>query len=104
VIVARNTARKTVWRAEIVLATADDCGTVEIVGRANTSKPTVWRWQARYLERRMDGLGRDKIRPSRFPPLPRETRLRSAHVQSDLVREVPAAPLREGLSALFAPH
>ena len=45
----RNTARKLVWRAEIVLATADGCGTVEIIRRAKTSRPTVWRWQARYL-------------------------------------------------------
>ena len=43
-----NTARKLVWRAEIVLATADGCDTVEIMRRAKTSKPTVWRWQARY--------------------------------------------------------
>ena len=42
-----NTARKLVWRSEIVLATADGCGTVEIMRRAKTSKPTVWRWQAR---------------------------------------------------------
>jgi len=30
-IANRNTARKLVWRAEIVLATADGCGTVEIM-------------------------------------------------------------------------
>jgi len=35
----RNTPRKLVWRAEIVLATADGCGTFEITRRANTSKP-----------------------------------------------------------------
>ena len=46
----RNTPRKIVWRAEIVLATADGCGTNEIMRRANTSKPTVWRWQERYLD------------------------------------------------------
>ena len=40
----RNTARKVVWRAEIVLATADGCGTFDVMRRANTSKPTVWRW------------------------------------------------------------
>ena len=44
--------------------------------RANPSKPTVWRWQARYLDEGMDGLRRDKTRPSRVPPLPRETRLK----------------------------
>ena len=72
----RNTPRKVVWRAEIVLATADGCGTNEIMRRAQTSKPTVWRWQERYLNEGVTGLGRDKTRPSRVPPLPRETRLK----------------------------
>jgi transposase len=70
-IANRNTARKLVWRAEIVLATADSCGTFEIMRRAKTSKPTVWRWQARYLDEGVDGLRRDKTGPARVPPLPR---------------------------------
>ena len=61
----RNTPRKLVWRAEIVLATADGHGTFEIMRRARTSKPTVWRWQARYLDEGVAGLKRDKTRPSR---------------------------------------
>ncbi len=75
-IVNRNTPHKLVWRAEIVLATADGHGTFEIMRRARTSKPTVWRWQARYLEAGVAGLRRDKTRPSRVPPLPMETRLK----------------------------
>ena len=74
----RTTPRKVVWRVEIVLATADGCGTNEIMRRANTSRPTVWRWQERDLDQGVAGLGRDKTRPSRpsrVPPLPRETRL-----------------------------
>ena len=43
VIANRNTARKLVWRAEIVLATADGCSTVEIMRRAKTSQLNVWR-------------------------------------------------------------
>jgi transposase len=82
----RNTARKVVWRAEIVLATADGCGTSEIMRRAQTSKPTVWRWQERYLDEGVAGLRRDKTRPSRVPPLPRETRLK---VIAKAVREAP---------------
>jgi len=82
----RNTPRKVVWRAEIVLATADGCGTNEIMRRAHTSKPTVWRWQSRYLDDGVDGLRRDKTRPSRVPPLPRETRLK---VISKTVQETP---------------
>ena len=82
----RNSPRKVVWRAEIVLATADGCGTSEIMRRAQTSKPTVWRWQERYLDEGVAGLRRDKTRPSRVPPLPREARLK---VIAKTVREAP---------------
>ena len=82
----RNTPRKLVWRAEIVLATVAGCGTFEIMRRARTSKPTVWRWQARYLDEGVAGLRRDKTRPSRVPPLPRETRLK---VIAKTVQETP---------------
>lgn len=68
----RNTPRKLAWRAEIVLSTAEGHGTFQIMRRAKTSKPTVWRWQARYLDEGVAGLKRDKTRPSRVPPLPRE--------------------------------
>ena len=82
----RNTPRKLVWRAEIVLATADGQGTALIMRRARTSKPTVWRWQARYLAEGVAGLKRDRTRPSRVPPLPMETRLK---VIARTVRETP---------------
>jgi hypothetical protein len=82
----RNTPRKLVWRAEIVLATADGQGTVEIKRRARTSKPTVWRWQQGYLDEGVAGLKRDKTRPSRVPPLPKETRLK---VIAKTVQEAP---------------
>ena len=72
----RNTPRKVVWRPGIVLATADCCGTNEIMRRAKTSKPTVWRWQERYLDEGVAGLRRDKTRPSRVPPLSRDPRLK----------------------------
>jgi hypothetical protein len=51
----RNTPRKLVWRAEIVLATADGHGTFEIMRRTGMSKPTVWRWQERYLDEGVAG-------------------------------------------------
>ena len=82
----RNTPRKLVWHAEIVLATADGRGTVEIMRRTGMSKPTVWRWQERYLDEGVTGLKRDKTRPSRVPPLPREVRLK---VISKTVQETP---------------
>ena len=65
----RNTSRKVVWRSRIVLLSAEGHGTWEIMRRSGTSKPTVWRWQARYLEAGVDGLLRDKSRPPGTPPL-----------------------------------
>lgn len=54
-LVIGRTPRKLVWRAEIVPATADGHGTFEIMRRAKTSKPTVWRWQERYLDAAVAG-------------------------------------------------
>ena len=54
-IADRNTPRKVVWRSRIVLLSAAGCGTMEIMRRTGIS-PTVWRWQARYLEAGVDGL------------------------------------------------
>ena len=75
-ITNRNTPRKLAWRAEIVLATANGHGTFEIMRPTGMSKPTVWRWQERYLDEGVAALKRDKTRPSRVPPLPMETRLK----------------------------
>jgi hypothetical protein len=33
----------------------------------------VWRWQERFMHEGVEGLTRDKTRPSRIPPLPAET-------------------------------
>lgn len=85
-ITNRNTPRKLVWRAEIVLATADGHGTFAIMRRTGMSKPTVWRWQERYLDEGVAGLRRDKTRPSRVPPLPTETKLK---VVAKTVQETP---------------
>ena len=41
----RNAAQNHVWRAKIVLLTADDIGTNEIMRRTGPSKTCVWRWQ-----------------------------------------------------------
>ena len=65
----RNAAQKHVWRAEIVLLTAEGLGTVEIMRRTGKSKTCVWRWQERFAEEGYAGLLRDKTRPSRVPPL-----------------------------------
>jgi transposase len=48
-------------------------GTMEIMERTGQSKPTVWRWQARFAEAGVDGLLRDKTRPPGRKPLSEAT-------------------------------
>ena len=69
IVADRNSPQKHVWRAQIVLLTADGCGTAEIMRRTDTSKTAVWRWQERFMTDGVSGLMRDKTRPSRIPPL-----------------------------------
>ena len=69
VIALRNSAQKHVWRARIVLLSADGIGTMEIQRRTGKGKPTIWRWQERFMTAGVDGLLRDKTRPSGKPPL-----------------------------------
>jgi transposase len=68
----RNAPQKHVWRARIVLLSADGLGTNAIMRETGKSKTCVWRWQERFAEQGVDGLLRDKTRPSRIPPLPPE--------------------------------
>jgi transposase len=69
VVADRSSPQKHVWRARIVLLTSEEVGTVEIMRRTGKSKTAVWRWQERFMEAGVDGLLRDKTRPSRIPPL-----------------------------------
>jgi transposase len=73
IVADRNSPQKHVWRARIILATADGCGTAEVMRRAGVSKPSVWRWQRRFMEAGTDGLVRDKTRKPGLPPLPPAT-------------------------------
>ena len=52
----RNTPQKQVWRAEIVLLTADGVGTNAIMRRTGKSKTCVWRWQEVTVRHRPQGL------------------------------------------------
>jgi transposase len=79
----RNSPQKHVWRAQIVLLSADRLGTAEIMRRTSKAKVSVWRWQARYLEAGVDGLLHDKTRPSRI-----------ARLATDLVERVVARTLQ----------
>jgi transposase len=83
----RNTPWKQVWRADIVLASADGLGTNAIMRRTGKSKPSVWRWQERYVVEGVDGLMRDKTRPARKPPLSAEVRQK---VLARTIGETPA--------------
>ena len=68
-----NALQKHVWRAKIILATAEGCGTFEVMQRSGKSKPVVWRWQERFMQEGVDGLLRDKTRKPGKAPLPAET-------------------------------
>ena len=69
----RNSIQKHVARANVILATADGCGTMEVMRRSGLSKPVVWRWQERFMHGGVDGLVRDKTRPPGKAPLPETT-------------------------------
>jgi transposase len=69
----RNSPQKHVWRARIVLLTADGQGTNAITRLLGKDKTVVWRWQERFMQEGVAGLTRDKTRPSRIPPLPAAT-------------------------------
>src|SRR5918995_6623476 len=71
IVADRNSPQKHVWRARIILATADGCGTAAIMRQAGVAKPSVWRWQERFMTEGVDGLLHDKTRPARIPPLPK---------------------------------
>ena len=69
IVADRNTPQKHVWRARIILGTADGLGTNAIMAATGKSKTCVWRWQERFAQAGVDGLLRDKTRPSRIKPL-----------------------------------
>jgi transposase len=89
IVADRNSPQKHVWRARIILATAEGCGTAAIMHRAGVSKPSVWRWQERFMAEGVDGLLRDKTRPARIP------RLAKAVVEAVVTRTLDEAPPEE---------
>src|SRR5580765_6397761 len=70
VIGSGNSPQKHVWRARIVLLSADGIGTMEIRRRTGKGKPTIWRWQARFMAEGVDGLLHEATRPAGKPALP----------------------------------
>ncbi len=61
--------QKHVWRARIVLLTADGVGTNRIMATTGKSKTCVWRWQERFMEAGVAGLLNDKTRPPGKAPI-----------------------------------
>ena len=69
IVADRNRPQKHVWRARIILLTADGVGTTGIERQTGKDKTCVWRWQERFMREGVDGLLRDKTRRPGKPPL-----------------------------------
>ena len=57
IVAARGSAQKHVWRARIILATAQGLGTQAIMAATGKSKPCVWRWQRKPIRRMRHTFG-----------------------------------------------
>src|SRR6266568_5525794 len=82
----RSTAQGLALRARIVLASAEGGSNLAVAARLGVNRSTVTKWRARFLARRLDGLG-DEPRPG----VPRT--ITDAQVEEVVVRtleEVPA--------------
>jgi hypothetical protein len=62
----RNSPQKHAWRAKIVLLTADDHGTAEIMRATGKAKTVIWRWQERFGEEGGRGFGATRRGPRAF--------------------------------------
>jgi len=69
IVADRNAPQKHVWRARIILGTADGLGTNAIMAATGKSKTCVWRWQERFMVAGVDGLLQDKTRPPGKAPI-----------------------------------
>ena len=52
----RNSPQKHVWRAQIIVLTADGAGTTAITRTVGKGKTVVWRWQERFMHKGVEGL------------------------------------------------
>ena len=60
---APSSPQKYVWRARIVLLSADGTGTSTIMSATGKPATCVWRWQERFMVAGVVGLLREKTRP-----------------------------------------
>src|ERR1700676_3014773 len=65
----RNAPQKHVWRAQIVLLSAEGLGTNAIMRDTGKATTCFWPWQQRFAAEGFDVLLRDKTRRSRIPKL-----------------------------------
>ena len=93
----RNTPAKVVWRARIVLGSADGESVKAVARATGKSKPCVWRWQRRFAEDGVEGLTRDKTRPPGRTPMPAELK---AKVLAKPARETPPAATHWSVRAM----
>jgi hypothetical protein len=86
----RTGTRRRNWSGDraIVLLSAARVETMSIAREVGKSKPTVWRWQERYMAQGIAGLKRDASRPERKPPLAPEV---IAQVVDKTLHEKPPA-------------
>src|ERR1051326_3362402 len=70
VIGSGNSPQKHVWRARIVLLSADGVGTMGMQRQTGKGKPTLLRWQGRFIAEGVDGLRQAAARAAGKPPLP----------------------------------
>ena len=81
----RKTAQGLALRARIVLACADGGSNIAVAARLRVNRGTVSKWRARFLARRLDGLG-DEPRPG----VPRT--IADALVEEEVVRTLEEVP------------
>ena len=80
--------QKHVWRARIVLLTADGLARTPSWRSTGKSKTSVWRWQERFMQAGVEGLLQDKTRP------PGKAPIKAARV-GEVVRRTLAPPPHE---------
>ena len=74
VIGSGNSPQKHVWRARIVLLSADGVGTMAIQRQTGKGKPTIWRWRARFMAEGVSTVCCMRLRArAGKPPLTPET-------------------------------
>ena len=81
----RKTAQGLALRARIVLACADGGPNIAVAARLGVARGTVTKWRARFLARRLDGLG-DEPRPG----VPRT--ITDAQVEEVVIRTLEEVP------------